>query len=135
MLQKYKCRAKLHNKEVVALGRVKNLRWKLPLFALYGAVLVLWHALKLPCVWQALFGIICPGCGMSRAWLAALRLDFAKAFSLHPMFWSVPFLALYILFDGQLFKNKWVNYGALGLILGGFVICYMIRLSGWNWTI
>ena len=129
------CHAKLHSKEVVQVRRVKNLRWKLPLFALYGVVLGLWTYLKLPCVWRGIFGIICPGCGMSRAWLALLRLDLAKAFSLHPMFWSVPFLALYILFDGQLFRNKWVNYGLLGLILAGFMACYIIRLSGWNWTI
>ena len=117
------------------MRRVKNLRWKLPLFALYGAVLGLWMYLKLPCVWRGIFGIICPGCGMSRAWLAVLQMDLAKAFSFHPMFWSVPVLALYILFDGQLFRSKWVNYGLLGLILAGFIVSYIIRLSGWNLTI
>ena len=27
---------------------------------------------------------------MTRAWLAALRLDFAAAFAYHPLFWVVP---------------------------------------------
>ena len=110
------------------MRRVKNLKWKIPLFGLYGALLLVWHWLRLPCLWRSITGVICPGCGMSRAWLALLRLDLAGAFSLHPMFWSVPLLVLYVLYDGQLFRNKWVNYGLLGLILGGFAVSYIVRL-------
>ena len=135
MLQKIIDHAKLHCKEVVALGWVKNLKWKILPLAVFGMALVLWRYLKLPCLWRSITGIICPGCGMSRAWTAALRLDFSKAFSMHPMFWSVPLLVLYVLFDGRLFRNKWVNYGLLGLILAGFALCYILRLSGWNLTI
>lgn len=35
-------------------------------------------------------GVSCPGCGMTRAWLEALQLDFAAAFAYHPLFWLVP---------------------------------------------
>ena len=38
------------------------------------------------CPTYALFSICCPFCGMTRAHLAALRLDFAAAFSYHPAF-------------------------------------------------
>ena len=33
-------------------------------------------------------GISCPGCGMSRAFISLLRLDFAAAFRYHPMIGS-----------------------------------------------
>lgn len=34
-------------------------------------------------------GISCPGCGMSRAFMALLRLDFADAFRYHPMIYPL----------------------------------------------
>ena len=58
-----------------------------------GALFVAWLALYLldiGCVFRLMTGIPCPGCGMTRAWLAALRLDFAAAFAYHPLFWVVP---------------------------------------------
>ena len=54
-----------------------------------GALFVAWLALYLldiGCVFRLMTGIPCPGCGMTRAWLAALRLDFAAAFAYHPLF-------------------------------------------------
>ena len=58
-----------------------------------GALFVAWLALYLldiGCIFRLVTGIPCPGCGMTRAWLAALRLDFAAAFAYHPLFWVVP---------------------------------------------
>ena len=58
-----------------------------------GALFVAWLALYLldiGCIFRLMTGIPCPGCGMTRAWLAALRLDFAAAFAYHPLFWVVP---------------------------------------------
>lgn len=80
------------------------------------------------CPFRGLTGIPCPGCGMSRAWLAALRLDMTAAFRYHPMFWSVPVLMLYSVFDGQLFRQKWLNFGLLGLIAIGTLVHYLVIL-------
>lgn len=58
-----------------------------------GVLFVAWLALYLldiGCVFRLMTGIPCPGCGMTRAWLAALRFDFAAAFAYHPLFWMVP---------------------------------------------
>ena len=58
-----------------------------------GALFVAWLALYLldiGCIFRMMTGAPCPGCGMTRAWLAALRLDFAAAFAYHPLFWVVP---------------------------------------------
>ncbi len=38
-----------------------------------------------PCVVKQLTGLSCPGCGMSRALISALKLDFASAFYYHPL--------------------------------------------------
>ena len=111
------------------MDRPKNLKWKLPLLALWVAVLGFWIWLELPCVFRQVTGLICPGCGMTRAWAAALQLDLAGAFWRHPMFWSVPVLGLYILYDGNIFPNRRVNNWILGLLMAGFGICYGIRLT------
>ena len=34
----------------------------------------------LPCVWNLLFDIICPGCGLTRAFISLLKLDVVSAY-------------------------------------------------------
>lgn len=52
------------------------------------------------CPVRFLTGISCPGCGMTRALLAALHLDFKTAFACHPLFFLLPFLlAAYLFID------------------------------------
>ncbi|MCL2105906.1 MAG: DUF2752 domain-containing protein [Oscillospiraceae bacterium] len=46
------------------------------------------------CVFSAAFGIPCPGCGLTRAWVLALRGQWAEAFFFHPLFWYIPVIAL-----------------------------------------
>ncbi|MFR7551894.1 MAG: DUF2752 domain-containing protein [Acutalibacteraceae bacterium] len=38
------------------------------------------------CPFRYVFGVSCPGCGMTRALLAAVFSDFETAFSYHPLF-------------------------------------------------
>ena len=111
------------------MNRPDKWKQKLCLTVVLLALLGLWMLCKLPCVFRLLTGVICPGCGMTRAWLAALRLDLKTAFAAHPMFWSIPALALFAFFDGRLFQNRRVNAWALWLLLGGFFLCYGIRLA------
>ncbi len=106
----------------------KNLRRNLVILVIYLGLLVFWVIMGWPCVIRWVTGVPCPGCGLSRACLAVLRLDFGAAFRYHPMFWSFPLLLLYALFDGQLFRRKWLNIGLLSLILSGMAVCYVIRL-------
>lgn len=121
-------RDKLCNKEVVCVRRPTRLPLKLLLFGVFAGVLALWYVLDLPCVIRHFTGIPCPGCGMSRAWLHALRLDFAGAVHYHPMFWSVPVLALYILYDGRPIPSPKVNNILLAILLAAFFLCYLFRL-------
>lgn len=95
---------------------------------LFCAILILYVILDLGCPFRRLFGFPCPGCGMSRAWLAALRFDFRAAFAYHPMFWCVPVLMLYVLVDFDLFRRKWIGRLLLWLIFTGLILCYLLRL-------
>ena len=93
-------------------------------------VAVLYHY-HVPCLFKACFGFPCMGCGMTRAYMALLHGDFAAAFAFHPMFWAVPILYLYILYDGKLFFNKRLNLGLLLALGAGFLCTYIHTL--WLW--
>lgn len=82
------------------------------------------------CLVYRIFHIECLGCGMFHACLAALRLDFNRAFHLHPMFWSMPIIASYIIFEGKLFKKKAVNIVIVAIIAIGFVVQYILKYKG-----
>ena len=102
---------------------------KILLTALYGGAVLLFSRLGVPCVYRHFLGIQCPGCGMTRAWTAILHLDFAAAFGYNFMFWSVPVLYLYILFDGTVVRPEWLNRAVLTAVFSGFFIQFILRLA------
>ena len=106
----------------------KNYRIRLLILALFCVTLLGIVCLGLKCPIRSLTGIPCPGCGMTRAWLAALRLDILGAFRYHPMFWSVPVLMAYCMFDCQIIRPKWLNWSLLGLIALGVAVRYIVVL-------
>lgn len=107
-----------------------HLTRKLFVLGLYGALLFVWIYFRLPCVLRSLTGIPCPTCGLTRAWLYALHLDFGSALRMYPMFWAVPLLVLFLLYDGQLFANPKCNYWCLGVLLAGIILIWLARLFG-----
>lgn len=77
--------------------KMKNSIKFLILFAIVFLCLV-WF--QIGCPIKYITGISCPGCGMTRAWLSALHLQFHQAFLYHPLFWCVPMpIILYFLWD------------------------------------
>ena len=84
--------------------------------------------LRPPCLILHYFHFPCPTCGMTRAWLAALHLDFSAALQYHPMFWSVPILYIYVLRQCRVFKHPVINWLILGLILSGYLVSYLLTL-------
>lgn len=87
-----------------------------------------WLVLRPGCPLRNLTGIPCPGCGMSRAWLALLRLDVGSALAYHPMFWAVPVFFWLFRRDFRPFRRSWAN---LALVLGlaaGLLGCWGLRL-------
>lgn len=82
------------------------------------------ESIGITCPIKFLTGISCAGCGMSRAFLAALKLDFASAFHFHPLFWLViPTVLLFV------FRNKITFFKiCFILIVAIFIITYLIRM-------
>lgn len=86
-----------------------------------GTVIVLLNLLfGTVCPFRILFGLPCPGCGMTRALTALLRLDFSSAVRLHPL--SPAFFLLLLLFPiFRYWKREhfgvWVRICAVLLVL------------------
>lgn len=104
-------------------------------FALVAAcALVLW-LLDVGCVVRFVTGVPCPGCGMTRAWLALLRGDLAAALAYHPMFWSFP-LAVALAHarssglgsESGALVRRCID-AALVLLLASLVVLWAVRLA------
>lgn len=108
----------------------KKIPWlKIGLPLVYLAGSFFFRKIGITCIWLWLFHIPCPGCGMTRAVLAALQLDFAGAFAYHPLVWTMPILAVLYLRDGKFFGNKLADELLLGGICVLFVLMWAIRLA------
>ena len=108
--------------------RISDIRKKICITLLYLLMILFLSALGYHCIYRTMLGIPCPGCGMTRAVRAALRFDFATAFSYHPMFWSLPILYLGFLCDGKVFSKRNLNILLWSLLGGGFLLQWFIRL-------
>jgi hypothetical protein len=106
----------------------KRILPRIALLALVGAILLVAVWRETPCMIRQLTGVICPTCGMSRAWLACFRLEFRAAFFYHPMFWSIPVLALAFLLDGYAFPGKKATHVIYWVTLLGFALTWVIRI-------
>lgn len=77
------------------------------------------------CLFWEITGLPCLTCGMSRAWLCALSGNLGQAFFWHPLFWTVPLLALILIFFGA--GRRWVQRSLL-LCLFLFAAVYLARM-------
>ena len=74
-----------------------------------------------PCIIKYFTGVSCLGCGMTRAWLAALKLDFSMAFYYHPLFFMPVVILIIIL-------NRKALSGIIWTVLILFGIVYIYRM-------
>lgn len=88
---------------------------------------VILHFFGITCPIKALTGVSCMGCGMTRAWLAALRLDFQKAFYYHPLF-VVPLLVVIYSFAFHARTPTLIHKALVRTIIPLFIIVYFFRL-------
>lgn len=108
--------------------RISQWRGKLLLTAAYLLLVGCLYFWKIPCLFQWIFSVPCPGCGMTRALLAAMRLDLRAAAAYHPMFWSMPILYLYFLLDKGIFPRKRWNCVVLWGIGIGFAVSWILKI-------
>lgn len=84
----------------------------------------------LPCVFRAMTGYLCPGCGMTRAVVAILDGNFAKAWQYNALSLTLlPVLTLYLLYKAVRFIFKGEEEFRIGeiiflLILLAIAICF-----------
>lgn len=108
--------------------KIHNIRDKIFVTALMLIISVIYYFTPIECIFLSLTGLPCPGCGMTRALLSAVTLNFKSAFSYHFMFWSVPILYICYLFDGRLFKSKPLNTVLYAVIGAGFAVNWILKL-------
>lgn len=108
--------------------KIKDFKGKLLLTICYFLAVAILRMLDFSCIFDSLLHIPCPGCGMTRATLQALQGNLSIAFKEHLMFWAMPILYLYFLYDGRLFPKPWIDHLILTLILIGFIVNWIIRI-------
>ena len=82
------------------------------------------------CPIKRIFSIPCPSCGLTRAHISALSLDFKSAFYFHPLFF-VPIPLIFYFAHKRFFKfkiKKWVEYTVLTVFAVLYIAVYLYRL-------
>lgn len=112
------------------MKRIKKIWEKYKIREMVGVILIVFlydrvlSFLGISCPIQYATGISCAGCGMTRAWIALLHLDFGQAFYFHPLFWLVPIAVGVLLFKNRIhaivYKIFWIICISLFLIVYGY---------------
>ncbi len=85
--------------------------------------------LDVGCIFERVIGIPCMGCGLTRACLAALSLDFESAFYYNPMFLVTLSLLAVCTFKGSdIFKEKRKNTIFWIVITSTYLLVYAYRM-------
>lgn len=87
---------------------------------------ILLHILNIGCPIKFITGISCAGCGMTRAWISVLKLDFTQAFHFHPLFWIIPPIGIFFFFKERL-SPKTARFIMCSLVML-FTTVYIIRM-------
>lgn len=108
---------RLFQKEYICLGLV------------LAFVVFLYFVTGIGCPILYVTGIPCPGCGMSRACLKLLQLDFSAAYHYHPLCFILPLIALFLLlrFYGKVSDQRY--HMGLAVICFLFFLVYFLRLK------
>ena len=83
------------------------------------------------CVIRLLTGIPCPGCGLSRAYLALLHGHVVEAFYYHPLFFVVAPFLLYMTFYDRLSPRVSRRTEAIVCVCltAAFILVYIARMA------
>lgn len=94
---------------------------------------ILLALLGIGCPIRFITGISCAGCGMTRAYAVFLQGRVLQAFHYHPLFWMVPLVGVLLWKKKQLPEKMFQII--LGVIIGIFLLVYVIRLMDCNDTV
>ena len=111
---------------VIMKNRIKNV------LILLILILFLLFVLNIPvtCIFKSVTGISCPACGMTRAFISILHLNFLNAFLLNIL--SIPLFIFFcisvILMIIEIFRNKFNYIPKLLNFLGKYWYIFIILL-------
>ncbi|MBQ8031222.1 MAG: DUF2752 domain-containing protein [Butyrivibrio sp.] len=105
---------------------MKKLKEALPAICAVALVYGILYVAGIGCPIKYLTGVSCMGCGMTRAYLSLLRLDFASAFRYHPLFPIPAIAAVLFLFKSRI-SQKIVKVLLFTTIVL-FSIIYLLRI-------
>jgi hypothetical protein len=80
------------------------------------------------CPSKVFFGVPCPGCGLTRAGLSLVRLDFSLAWAFNPMIYSIPVLGILWVLSKITPKATKVRDYTLIAVLILAIIVFIVRL-------
>jgi hypothetical protein len=110
-----------------------------PLYALVATVLVAGAAVVYlfdptttrfypPCAFNLLTGLLCPGCGGTRALHALLHGDVAAAFAFNPILFVAMGTGAFVTVRPSLLTKTWFAWTAAAVLLGWGVIRNVLAL-------
>lgn len=109
------------------MGKMKNKYFIIPLIVIVSFYIMLnLLGIHIVCYFKSLTGIPCPGCGLTRAYLALFKGNLSKAFFYHPLF-IVPVIVL-LYFIIPKFKNSKHNSIFVSAICIIFIGTYIVRM-------
>ena len=104
----------------------KNIFNMVPAVLAVVILYIIFFVTGIGCPIKFITGISCAGCGMTRAYLSLLHLDFREAFHYHPLFWLPP-VFLVILYKKNRIKPS-IYKILIYTIVVFFCIVYVYRL-------
>ncbi|MCI5746009.1 MAG: DUF2752 domain-containing protein [Erysipelotrichaceae bacterium] len=105
---------------------INNINWLMALL-LYVFITYFFHIVSCPI--KLIIGYPCIGCGMSRAILSLVSLNFKEAFIYHPFVFFLPFIMFVIIFKSRknilkIYRQKWLWVSLTSLL----ILIYIIRM-------
>lgn len=106
---------------------IKDVKWAIILIIAYFALGK--YFLYSLCPMVVITGLPCPGCGLTRAGIRLLRLDFAGAFRIHPFIYPI------VMYLGIFGWNRYIRKRRAGTglkVLLGVIIILMLLFYVWR---
>lgn len=91
-----------------------------------GLLILAAYVLGIGCPIKYMTGISCPGCGMTRAVVECIHLDFIRAWYYHPLFFTLPIIIIVLFFWAKIPSR--IRKTMMIACIVAYIAVYFIRL-------